>query len=102
MGRTLILVLAVLVAGPAAAPDGRALYEQRCGICHLQGGTGQFMLSRRLGPGKSLLADRTDLQGAYVRQVARQGIASMPRFTRAELSDAELKRVVDYLNRPRP
>jgi hypothetical protein len=70
-------------------------------MCHLEGGTGTFMLGRRLGPANALLADRTTLDPAYVKNVVRNGIVSMPRITRAEVSDAELQAIAGYLTRTR-
>jgi mono/diheme cytochrome c family protein len=78
---------------------GQALFDVRCGICHAAGGTGAFMLGRRLGAEHALLADRTDLTDALVVQVVRHGINGMPLFTRVELTDAELALVVAYLTR---
>jgi mono/diheme cytochrome c family protein len=98
--RTLVLALAVSVAAPAAlAADGKALFQTKCGICHLQGGTGTFMLSRRLGASRALLEERQDLDRALVLHVARNGLQSMPRFSRAELPDSELQAIADYLTR---
>lgn len=86
----------------SSAASGKALFESRCGMCHLQGGTGTFMLRRRLGESNALLADRkAKLDAAYVKQVVRSGIVSMPRITRAEVSDAELEAIVSYLTRQR-
>ena len=68
-------------------------------MCHLQGGTGTFMLGRRLGAANALLAERTNLDATYVKHVVRNGIVSMPRITRAEVSDAELQAIVNYLTR---
>jgi mono/diheme cytochrome c family protein len=82
-----------------ATTDGRALFRSKCGVCHLQGGTGTFMLSRRLGEANALLEERTNLEAAYVKHVVRKGIMSMPRLTRAEVSDAELQAIADYLAR---
>jgi mono/diheme cytochrome c family protein len=82
--------------------DGQTLFRSRCGVCHLAGGTGTFMLGRRLGPSNALLAERTNLDPAYVRQVVRNGIVSMPRITRAEVSDAELQGIIAYLTRNSP
>lgn len=70
-------------------------------MCHLPGGTGTFMLGRRLGQANALLAERTNLDAAYVKQVVRTGIVSMPRITRAEVTDAELQAIADYLTRKR-
>ena len=69
----------------------------RCGLCHLAGGTGTFMLGRRLGAQQALLTERRDLRADYVRQVVRHGIVSMPRFTRVELPDEELTAIAAYL-----
>ena len=56
------------------------------------------MLAKRLPKGVSpLLAERRDLQPAYVQVVARNGIGTMPRFTRIELSDTELARLAGWL-----
>lgn len=96
---------ALLAAAPALAMesvDGKALFRRECGICHLAGGSGTFMLGRRLGPDKSLLEQRADLTGPYVRQVVRWGIVSMPRFSRVALNDTQLDAVVNYLTAPRP
>lgn len=85
----------------ATAVVGQDLFRARCGMCHLQGGTGTFMLGRRLGAANALLAERTNLDAAYVKQIVRTGIVSMPRITRAEVSDAELQAIADYLTRKR-
>jgi mono/diheme cytochrome c family protein len=86
-------------SAPAAATDGHALFLERCGVCHLQGGTGTFMLGRRLGKQHALLAERTDLQIPYVKAVVRNGLNSMPALTRVEITDQELDAVAEYLAR---
>jgi len=68
-------------------------------MCHLQGGTGTFMLGRRLGESNALLEGRANLEAEYVKHVVRNGIVSMPRITRAEVSDTELQAIVSYLSR---
>ena len=104
----LAIVYALALAGSrasvAAEPDfnGEALYRQRCGICHLEAGTGTFMLARRLGAGQALLAARHDLDPAFIRQVVRHGIVSMPPFSRVELPDLQLEVIVRYLAAPGP
>jgi len=92
-----LLAFAPGAAFAAAAPDGKAMFAKNCAICHLQGGAGTFMLGRRLGPEKALLLARKDLQPVYVTTVVRRGLASMPWFTRVELTDAELASVTAYL-----
>lgn len=80
--------------------QGKILFDARCGICHAKGGIGTFMLGKRLGEDHSLLATRTDIPAALVEHVVRNGINSMPVFTRVELTDAELKMISAYLTRP--
>jgi mono/diheme cytochrome c family protein len=91
-------------AGAAPMPGelarGQALFDVHCGICHAAGGTGTFMLGRRLGADNALLARRTDLSPELIGLVVRHGINSMPVFTRVELGDAELALVTAYLGRP--
>lgn len=97
----LVPVPAVLAQDHPVAPasDGEALFLRKCGICHLEGGTGTMMLARRLGEDRALLARRSDLRPQYVETVVRRGINSMPTITRVELPDAELRAIVDYLTR---
>jgi mono/diheme cytochrome c family protein len=85
---------------PGELARGKALFDVHCGICHAAGGTGTFMLGRRLGADNALLARRTDLSLALIEHVARHGINGMPVFTRVELGDAELALVAAYLVRP--
>lgn len=80
--------------------DGKALFQARCGYCHLAGGTGTLMLGRRLGKDKALLAARTDLSVAYIKKITRVGINSMPPHTRIEVPDSELDLIAAYLTRP--
>jgi mono/diheme cytochrome c family protein len=107
MQRLAWLVLSLLAggagtAGAAEAPDGKALYARRCGICHFADGGGTWMLERRLGKAQSLLDARSDLQLPYIRHIARHGLNGMPRFTRVELPDTDLEAIAAYLTRPGP
>jgi hypothetical protein len=70
-------------------------------VCHLPGQTGSFVLARRLGAERSLLAQRTDLTAAYIRQVVRWGLVNMPRISRVEVPDPDLDRVIAYLTAPK-
>lgn len=88
------------VASASKIVEGRALFNARCGYCHLAGGTGTLMLGRRLGKDKSLLASRTDLSADYIKKITRVGINSMPPHTRIEVPDSELDLIAAYLTRP--
>jgi mono/diheme cytochrome c family protein len=88
-------------ARSSAAASGKELFQNRCGVCHLQGGTGTFMLGRRLGQENALLEARKNLRADYVEAIVRNGLMSMPRFTRVELTDSELKQIATYLSSPK-
>jgi mono/diheme cytochrome c family protein len=86
-------------AADASLTDGQALFRQRCGVCHFEHGFGANILARRVGVDKSLLETRTDLEAAYIHTSVRLGVGSMPRFTKVELPDAELRAITAYLGR---
>lgn len=94
------LLLAMLVAGTAqaASPNAAELYRHNCFICHQAGGSGAVMLAKRLPKGTTPLLDqRRDLQAPYVQAVARNGIGTMPKFTRIELPTADLDAIAGWL-----
>lgn len=97
-------MLAISAPGIAAGqPDGKALFKQRCGMCHETIGMGVAILSRRAGDAsKGLLEQRTDLSAAFVQAAARNGIANMPRIPRGEVSNPELAAIASYLSRGKP
>jgi mono/diheme cytochrome c family protein len=85
------------------APDGKALFTNRCGMCHQTIGMGVSILARRTNDAsKGFLEDRKDLSAAFVRTVVRSGIANMPRMSRGEVSDPELALIASYLSQGRP
>ena len=103
----LALALALPVAGwadelTAQQSAGQQAFAHRCGMCHREGGTGTFVLARRLGAAQSLLEQRTDLKPEYVRFVVRWGLMNMPRLSRVEVPDSDMTALVAYLTRPRP
>lgn len=108
LGASLAAFGAAHIMAQEKAPDasaskiakGKALFNARCGYCHLAGGTGTLMLGRRLGKDKALLAARTDLSAEYIKKITRVGINSMPPHTRIEVPDSELDLIAAYLTRP--
>jgi len=87
--------------------SGEQLFSQICGYCHLTFGMGTNVLTARrmalgLPPHTGLLANRTDLSAAYIKQVVRTGVGDMPRITRVDLTDSELAKVSEYLTRNNP
>ncbi len=88
----------------AAGRDGKALFENHCGSCHLAGGMGTNLLTKQQmmagqPPEKGLLANRTDMSPDYVKAVVRQGKMAMPPQTRVDITDAELDSVASYLGK---
>jgi mono/diheme cytochrome c family protein len=91
------------LAGAAEIKDGKALFVERCGMCHQTNGMGVGILSRRAGDAsKGLLEQRSDLSAAFIKVVVRSGIVNMPRLSRGEVSDAELAQIASYLSRGKP
>jgi mono/diheme cytochrome c family protein len=119
-GHLVVTIIVLLAAGcgespappapaVAAAPqptvqlDGKALYRERCGMCHQTIGMGVALLSRRPGDtSKGLLEERKDLSAAFVSTVVRSGLLNMPRIARGEVSDPELAAIAGYLAQGRP
>lgn len=77
------------------ATGGQRLYVEKCAMCHGPNGMGTGLLGRRVQP--ALLEQRSGLTAQYVIMAARRGIGNMPPVPRGEVSDAELKRIADYL-----
>ena len=99
MSRFILTVAAVMVAGAASAqtpaPDGKALFQEKCAMCHGPAGMGTGLLKRRVQP--AMLEQRTDLAAEYVITAARTGIGNMPAIPRGEASDAQLAVIAAYL-----
>jgi cytochrome c5 len=90
------------VAADAPQSEGERLFHAKCGVCHEGMTSGVIMLGKRLGPDKRFLADRTDLEPAYVKIVVRQGLRGMPPITRVEVTNPELDQIIGYLTRNNP
>jgi mono/diheme cytochrome c family protein len=107
---TLLALGAIVLAGAALSAEaqtasdparGHALYVERCGGCHLEGGFGTRVLERRVPEGEAALEERGDLQPAFVMAVVRNGLGSMPQIREAELDDADLAAIAAYLGEGR-
>ncbi len=82
---------------PAPTPSGKALFDEKCSMCHGARGMGTFLLSRRMPAAQAPLETRSDLTADYVVQAARSGIGNMPRIPRGEVSDRQLAAIAAYL-----
>jgi mono/diheme cytochrome c family protein len=83
---------------PASAPDGKALYHEKCSMCHDKMGMGTGLLSRRMKVAE--FRERADLNPALIVAAARAGIGNMPAIPRGEVSDRELQAIASYLAQP--
>jgi len=85
--------------------DGRVLFSNRCGACHLPGGMGTNLLTKErvaagAAPESALLTNRKDLTVDFIKVVVRRGKLAMPRLTRVDVTDAELDAIAHYLGKP--
>lgn len=77
---------------------GERLYGRECAFCHVGRNTGTIMLQKRLPEGTpAQLHERTGLSADYVKLVVRNGLVNMPPLSRAEVSDAELDQIAQWL-----
>ncbi|HEU4625048.1 MAG TPA: cytochrome c [Steroidobacteraceae bacterium] len=83
---------------PATSADGKALYHEKCAMCHDKTGMGTGLLARRSTTPE--LLQRIDLDAAFVVQAARAGIGNMPAIPRGEVSDRQLQAIAEYLAQP--
>lgn len=95
-------------AGPSSVPSsavapgataGRALFHEKCGMCHTAGGMGTGLLARRMDPAVAELEKRVDLTPDYVTTAARTGIGNMPAIARGEVSDRQMAAIAAYLSK---
>lgn len=97
---------------PAVAPvtkadlPGRTIFEHQCAPCHGAGPgddgvpmlPGTMVLARRYqGDPSGALELRDDLDGEILRLFVRNGVGAMPGFRKAELSDADIDAIAEYL-----
>lgn len=85
---------------------GRVIFEQNCAVCH---GAGVGDDGARQLPGTAALAERyqgrlpgelelrRDLTAPVLVLFVRRGVGPMPAFREAELSDADITAIAEYL-----
>jgi mono/diheme cytochrome c family protein len=90
-----VLVVAAQVRAGPPAPDGKALFHEKCAMCHGPNGMGTLLLGRRVQPAE--LTRRGNLTADQVFTLARVGIGNMPAISRGEVSDKQLKAIASYV-----
>lgn len=101
----LVHALAASGAEPTLTAEqqhGKALFEATCNYCHNARGWATERLKVRNGEDRAVLAERSDLDPAYIRTVVRNGLVSMPAYTPTDLDEAQIRAIAAYLARPQP
>ncbi len=108
LGMAVLLTAVTVALGQAPAPvepdaQGAAIYKLYCAGCHDAGpGHPGTMKLALLGRPHPPLIGRTDIVPAYVRIVVRGGLIEMPPFRATEITDADLDRLIAYIQRAKP
>jgi mono/diheme cytochrome c family protein len=101
-------VIAFVAAGAAAQDNaepphpGKAVYDKWCTPCHGDGPgkPGTMVLRQRYGASlPAVLEERDDMTAEYLETFVRQGVGVMPQFRKTEITDGELRQMIDYLLR---
>ncbi|HEY8555403.1 MAG TPA: c-type cytochrome [Burkholderiales bacterium] len=82
----------VVGAAAAAAPDGKAIYDSKCMVCHAAGVAG----APRLGD-KAAWAPRIQQGKEVLVQSVIKGKGAMPPRAGMNVSDAEAAAAVEYM-----
>jgi cytochrome c5 len=82
-----------------SSPD-EALYVEKCSMCHREMGMGTVLLQRR-GDDQAPVLEQRELTADYVATVVRHGMGNMPALPPGEVSDEQLARIGQYLEKGR-
>jgi mono/diheme cytochrome c family protein len=103
-----ILASSLLASCPAFSQssqtsEGEAVFNRHCIHCHGDSNEapGTNQLARARGLPEPVLSKRTDLAGAYVALVVRNGLNAMPPFAPSHLTQSDLQALIAYLTRER-
>ena len=97
-----ILLVSFSASSVSAAPDGKALYENRCGTCHGNDGKGKESVAKIKEIDVALMdlmAERNIKKSdKELAKVVREGKdKTMPAFPASRLSDDDLKAILEYV-----
>lgn len=82
-------------------PDlGKKVFDQWCAMCHADAprmpGTASLE-EKYKGSLPAALEKRTDMTPEFIEHFVRRGVMIMPGFRKSEITDTELKLLIDYL-----
>jgi mono/diheme cytochrome c family protein len=108
--KTNSFIVLMMLAGLAVASEpardvepvhrGKQVFDQWCAICHAAAPRmpGTASLAAKYGGNlPAALEERTDMPPAFIEHFVRKGVLIMPAFRKAEITDADLELLVDYL-----
>jgi mono/diheme cytochrome c family protein len=92
--KTILTVAAVLLAvsAVAAAPDGKALYEKKCGLCH-----GNDGVAKKTAAGSKNFNDPEFKKSATLESVLKSTHEGVGKMKPVKLTDEEAKAIAEYL-----
>ena len=88
-----IALIAFLIAGQAAAAEGKEIYAKACSACHIAGVANAPKLTDKAA-WASLIKQGND---ALVASVIKGKGVMLPRAGNASLSDADIKAATEYM-----
>ena len=99
----ILVLLAETTAFAADEPPGKAIFDDKCAVCHAAGPghPGTQRLAQVRGADRAVLELRTDLEPGYIRTVVRKGLVEMPPWRVVEIDDAALTQLIQYLTHGR-
>ena len=88
-----VVLVAMAMAVPAvAAPDGKALYEKKCGICH-----GNDGVAKKTAAGSKNFNDPEYKKTATAESILKATHEGVGKMKPVKLSDEDAKAIADYV-----
>jgi cytochrome c6 len=93
MKRIVVAAALLLFAGSALAEDAKALFQQKCAVCHGKGGKGDTPMGQKLG-----IADltQTKMKHEQIEKVISDGKGKMTGY-KGKLSDAQISELAKFI-----
>jgi cytochrome c6 len=90
----LAVVVAVALAAPARAEDGKTLFAQKCAACHGPDGKGQTPMGKKLGA-KDLSAEKEPVD-VLVKDIENGKPPKMTPY-KGKLTDEQIKTLAQFI-----